>query len=193
MSIFQKIVDKGGSIGKSLVANSNFEVFYTRKFGYFLLFLDIIPRMEEIKTGMRRLPSELKMLPLSSKEEVYSVIAALSSSIFFWYWNVLSDCRNLNRRDILAFPMNVNSLPTNYQTILSKLGIKYTNELKKNSRNMIKSGLRIQTFEYSACKKIIDHIDNFLAKIFQFDANEADYIMNYDIKYRIGKKYIHKL
>ena len=52
---------------------------------------------------------------------------------------------------------------------------------------MLKSGLHIETFEYSACKPIIDQIDKVLAKHYGFTDEELDFIINYDIKYRMGR------
>ncbi len=49
---------------------------------------------------------------------------------------------------------------------------------------MTKSGLRIQTFDYAACKPIIDQIDRVLARHYGFTDEELDFIINYDIKYR---------
>jgi hypothetical protein len=52
---------------------------------------------------------------------------------------------------------------------------------------MIKSGLRIETFEYASCKAIIDKIDCLLAEHFRLSHEELDVIVNYDIKYRMGQ------
>jgi len=52
---------------------------------------------------------------------------------------------------------------------------------------MIKSGLKLETFEYSACKPIIDEIDRVLAAHYGFTDEELDFIINYDIKYRMGR------
>jgi hypothetical protein len=51
---------------------------------------------------------------------------------------------------------------------------------------MIKSGLRIQTFEYADCKPIIDEIDRVLGHHYGLSSQELDFIINYDIKYRLG-------
>ena len=51
---------------------------------------------------------------------------------------------------------------------------------------MTKSGLRIQTFKYGNCKPIIDQIDLVLARHYGFTDEELDFIINYDIKYRLG-------
>lgn len=52
---------------------------------------------------------------------------------------------------------------------------------------MIKSGLKIETFDYASCKSIIDQIDLVLAQHYGFTDEELDFIINYDIKYRMGR------
>ncbi|MBN1548759.1 MAG: hypothetical protein JW902_19065 [Syntrophaceae bacterium] len=187
ISAFMRITCIRDRIANAVSASANGCIYYTRKFGYFLAFLNSVPRITEIKSGRRVPPSELKELSFRSSSSVLIGIAALTSSTFFWFWNVLSDCRNLNRRDLLAFTVNPEALPSYLKRDLLKLSVHYLNELKKISRKMLKSGLRIETFEYSACKPIIDQIDQVLAKHYGFTDEELDFIINYDIKYRMGK------
>jgi hypothetical protein len=162
------------------------ELVYTRKFGYFLAFLDAVPEIREIGTGKRRLPSELKTLSFASDDHLMCAIAALTSSTFFWFWNALSDCRNLNRRDLLAFPLCPSSLSSHCRSRIASIGRKYLSALRDSSRFMIKSGLKIETFDYASCKAVIDEIDSELSTVFGFDAEKLDFIINYDIKYRMG-------
>jgi hypothetical protein len=126
------------------------------------------------------------VLCLSSEALVQATVSALSSSTFFWFWNVLSDGRNLNGRDLLAFPLNPTKLLTEEQSELSALGQKYLHALSTTSRMMLKGNLHIETFDYASCKPIIDEIDRVLAKHYGFTDEELDFIINYDIKYRIG-------
>ena len=51
---------------------------------------------------------------------------------------------------------------------------------------MLKSGLKIETYSYSKQKTIIDEIDKLLASHYGFTEEELDFIINYDIKYRMG-------
>ena len=53
---------------------------------------------------------------------------------------------------------------------------------------MNKSGLKIQTFDYPAHKPLIDQIDSLLAVHYGFTHAELDFIINYDIKYRMSKE-----
>ena len=41
-------------------------------------------------------------------------------------------------------------------------------------------------FKISLSKSIIDAIDNILAQYYNFTEEELDFIINYDIKYRMG-------
>lgn len=161
-------------------------MFYTRKFGYFLGFFDFVPRVTELRTRKQVPPSELKDLQLPDKTSVLTTVAALSSSTLFWFWNVLSDCRNLNRRDILSFPLNPTLLSVPVRERLAALGARYLAALKASSHDMQKSGLLLQTFEYSSTKEILDQIDKALSEHFGFTEEELDFIVNYDIKYRMG-------
>ena len=169
-----------------VTAATRYHVYYTRKFGYFLAFLDFVPEIIDVIKGHRVPPSELKEIGFASAESVSAVVALLSSSTFFWFWNVLSDCRNLNRRDLLAFPLNPERVSLELRRSIVALGERYLRELKGTSHGMFKGDLKIETFKYSECKPIVDEIDLVLARHFGFTEEELDFIINYDIKYRMG-------
>jgi hypothetical protein len=44
-----------------------------------------------------------------------------------------------------------------------------------------------QSFKISKSKPIIDQIDTVLAEHYGFTEAELDFVINYDIKYRMGK------
>ena len=132
------------------------------------------------------MPSELKTLSFNTCDEMLSAIAVLTSSTFFWFFNVLSDCRNLNRREILAFPLNPRELHTAELLRLAQAGRAYLAALHQTSKKMIKSGLHIETLDGAKCKSKVDEIDRYLARHYGFTDEELDFIVNYDIKYRMG-------
>ncbi len=187
VSAFSKLAMRNERLEAAVTSAVKHRVFYTRKFGYFLAFLNFIPRVSEIRTRKLVAPSELKDLCLPDNATVLTTVASLSSSTFFWFWNVLSDCRNLNRRDIFSFPLNPVALTEHERRRLADLGEKYLKGLKDASYEMQKSGLMLQTFEYSSTKPILDEIDAVLAEHYGFTAEELDFILNYDIKYRLGR------
>jgi hypothetical protein len=50
-----------------------------------------------------------------------------------------------------------------------------------------KGAIKYQEFSPKSAKPIIDEIDRVLAQHYGFTEEELDFIINYDIKYRMGK------
>lgn len=116
------------------------------------------------------------------------IVATLSSSLFYWYWRVASNCRHLTNREIDVFPVS-NNLQKDDE--IGKLCDKFEASLKKNKKRSVTqnktSGEITQDYYYvKQSKPIIDEIDKVLAKHYGFTEEELDFIINYDIKYRMG-------
>ena len=50
-----------------------------------------------------------------------------------------------------------------------------------------KGNITVQYFNFRPSKPTIDEIDRVLAKHYGFTDEELDFIINYDIKYRLGQ------
>ena len=75
---------------------------------------------------------------------------------------------------------------------IQMLGNEYIADLRKNSsmltRNQKSTGrTETQSFKVQKSKHIIDQIDMVLASHYGFDHEEIDFILNYDIKYRVSE------
>jgi hypothetical protein len=117
------------------------------------------------------------------------VVAVMNSSLFYWFYVNFSDGHNFTKHVIGSFPFEIpNSLiNAKLKTLCSNLMI----DLHKNSRRKIafyKSTGKIEYEEFvqRLSKPIIDDIDRVLAKHYGFTDEELDFIINYDIKYRMG-------
>ncbi len=76
---------------------------------------------------------------------------------------------------------------------INRLGNQYLIDLPEKSdmlvRNQKQTGIiETQSFKISKSKSIIDEIDKLLANHYGFTDVELDFIINYDIKYRMGKE-----
>jgi hypothetical protein len=60
-------------------------------------------------------------------------------------------------------------------------------DYKRNSIVRERADCEFQEFRPSLSKPILDEIDAVLAKHYGFTAEELDFIVNYDIKYRLGR------
>jgi len=105
---------------------------------------------------------------------------------------VFSDAYHCGRELIEQFPVNISRLSTALprETRLSEESL--MRDLKKNSdiRKIAykNTGLvEMQKFFPKLSKPILDEIDTVLAGHYGFTAEELDFILNYDIKYRLGR------
>jgi hypothetical protein len=89
------------------------------------------------------------------------------------------------------FPFDMKAVNSSLKGELESLSDRLNASLQDHSeirtRNQKATGLvHLQTFFVGKSKAIIDEIDRVLAKIIGLDEEEADQIINYDIKYRMG-------
>jgi len=59
-------------------------------------------------------------------------------------------------------------------------------DYKANSFVRVRQDCEFQEFRVSMSKPIIDEIDRLLAAHYGFTDEELDFLINYDIKYRMG-------
>jgi hypothetical protein len=182
---------KENPLARYFTTFSRHVVYYTRKLRYFVQFFDFVPLIKDSK-GKKLEPTELKELLLATKSNKEVVIAVLNSSLFFWFFCAFSDVRNVNKREILAFRCSLDKIDPTLTGELLSLGGKLMKDFDKNSRmltgNYGEYGiLHIQSFQPRLSKPIIDEIDTVLAKHYGLTAEELDFILNYDIKYRLGR------
>lgn len=118
-------------------------------------------------------------------------IAALNSSLFYWYWRAHGDGFHCGYRDIGMFPFSFEKLPAAKLAEIEQLAERLSASLRDNSevrtRNQKATGLvHLQTFFVGKSKSIIDEVDIMLAEIAGLPPEDADFVINYDIKYRMG-------
>jgi hypothetical protein len=170
--------------------SGGFKIYYTRKLSYFAQILDRVPTIHD-SSGRQRPPSELKVISFASDEIRWVYLAALNSSLFRWLLAVHSDCRNLNRRDVVNLPLDYSTCTPVVRDTLSSLARALMNDLAANSQVVpitYKSTgtLNVQCFFPKLSKPIIDEIDLCLGSHFQMLPEEVDFVINWDVKYRMG-------
>jgi hypothetical protein len=166
-------------------------VFYSRKVGYFLQVLDFAPRVLDGK-GRLRPPSEFKALRFESQDHAELALCCMNANLFYWFVTVFSDCRHVNKREVDAFPIDLHALTASRaQKPLLKLANALMQDLERNSvdRRMRfqHDTLIVQCIYPKVSKPILDEIDQVLARHYGFTEEELDFIINYDIKYRMGR------
>lgn len=191
-NILQTLSKKKLSIAAFIIKTSGQKIKYTRKLQYFIQFFENPPIIYDINKNIVE-PSELKEISVRTEDEKFILISALNSNLFFWFFITFSDCRNVNSREILKFPIDLGGFDKLTINRLKSLSISLMNDFIKNAifqlRNDKRAGtLEIQSYQPRLSKPIIDEIDKVLAEHYGFTEEELDFIINYDIKYRMGKE-----
>ncbi|NVD27001.1 Eco57I restriction-modification methylase domain-containing protein [Parasphingorhabdus flavimaris] len=133
---------------------------------------------------------DFKILGLD-KTMIDPFVAVLNSSLFYWYWRAHGDGFHCGYRDIGMFPFSLDKIVEPLRSEIDRLSDELNASLRDNSeirtRNQKATGLiHLQTFFVGKSKDIIDQIDMVLTKIVGMSHEDTDFIINYDIKYRMG-------
>ena len=170
---------------------TRFVAYYFRAVQYWFKVLDRIPVFRE--DGEDKQTGEMKPMYFVSERNRNMAIALLSSNLFFMNYIMWSSCQVVNSRDFcLSFPFE--TIPTKIGDELCSFAKDLQKDYQRNSktqiRNYSKRGRKFtmekQLFYIRYSKPIIDEIDELLAKHYGFTEEELDFIINYDIKYRMG-------
>lgn len=127
----------------------------------------------------------IRELDLIDSEMADFIGAIGSSSMFFFYFFSVGNCRNLTLEDVKSFPIGKPSKEISAK--ITNLFDELMDDFNKNSTVKSRGVTQFQEFDWGASKPIIDEIDRVLARHYGFTDEELDFIINYDIKYRMGR------
>ncbi|GJL80220.1 MAG: hypothetical protein NPINA01_32090 [Nitrospinaceae bacterium] len=145
------------------------------------------------KAIKKKLSNEYKELSL--KENWGDpLICVLSSSLYYFLWLVTSDTYHVTKGDIhiLTIPETLKEdrkIPRLSKRLLDDL---WSNAETRNRNRADGSQQQEVNFKVGKSKAIIDEIDHILGKHYGLKEEELDFIINYDIKYRLGPSEIEK-
>ena len=133
--------------------------------------------------------TQLKKLTFSNRHDMVIASCILNSSLFYLWWVAQSDCYHLNAPEIKNFGFTIKN--DEVEDLLIELNDELSEDMKRKSKRRIyhyQASGRVEYDEFymKKSKDIIDKIDMALAQHYGFSDEETDYIMNYEIKYRMG-------
>ena len=172
---------------KLFMARSRHQVYHRTTGGlYWKVFIDFPPAFRV--NGRLGHSTRETSFGVVTSEILRPVIAVLSSDLFWWWYTITTNCRDLNPYDIQNFPIPESAL---YDAQLVRLGEMYLEDLQHNSTMLVRrqrqtGRTETQSFKIQKSKPIIDQIDRVLAQHYDLTDEELDFIINYDIKYRMG-------
>ena len=126
---FPKIADSVGKRVASKLRNAKKSIlnFKTGKFAchfhnspqYWIRATDFVPYFWN-EQGGEKISTHVKPLYLTTELDASIVAATLNSSLFYWWFVVLSNCRDLTLREVRSFPIGVNQMDETIKQSLSK-------------------------------------------------------------------------
>lgn len=190
--IFDKIMAKTEKIRSHVLDQSSYRMLYHRIVRHFVKCLINTPYFWNERDG-RKKSEDYKELFFENQSivEIFRSVL-LSSTYYCFFFLVLSDSYHCGRDLILEFPVDVSKMKDSVVDKLREFGIMHEQDIFKNSvrrRIKYKATGRIEYDEFypRLSKSIIDEIDSVLAQHYGFTDEELDFIINYDIKYRMGR------
>ena len=134
--------------------------------------------------------SHLKTLYFDTVDFANIVICILNSSLFYWFNWQYSNCRDLAVHNIEIFKFSISEPNHTYYDSVKRLCDSLMKDYRDNSvvYRRVSNGILTQfdSFYPAKSKDILDEIDKLLASHYGFTEEELDFIINYDIKYRMG-------
>ena len=140
-----------------------------------------------------KLSTQVKTLATHSKIDAGVIAAGLNSGLFYWWFILLSDSRHLNAREIDHFHLGASQMEPALKQELSRLCdqlmLDYRRHaVRKECQYKTTGRVIYDEFYPRYSKTTIDEIDRLLAKHYGFTDEELDFIINYDLKYRLGQE-----
>ncbi len=129
----------------------------------------------------------------STKEDATIFFSAFASNLWNIYYYTFSNCLDVAKFEMESFPLSIDKMNPNLKNRIIAIGSNLDKDIKKNAikeiRNYSGQGdIECYTIEMRQSKSFIDEIDTVLAEHYGFTEEELDFIINYDIKYRMGKE-----
>lgn len=183
--IIEKLLKHKGSLalhrGKHKIYYHNAPVHWIRAHSF-------VPYFHSERDG-EKISTQLKPMTFERKDHALTATGVICSSLFYLWWITNSDCYHLNKREVGEFPIDLSN--QDLAPKVAPIAERLMADIKEKSRRRVyvyKTSGRVEYDEFylKESKSIIDEIDRVLAQHYGFTDEELDFIINYDIKYRMG-------
>ena len=140
------------------------------------------------RNGAEIMPPHGRIIAFNNREATAFAACLMNSSLFYWFYSAFSDCEHINDKLLRRF-----TIPARWEkTGWIELSDQLSGSLAQHAQRKIISTKEGHTIEYDEMKAmyskmVIDEIDRALAQHYGFTDEELDFIINYDIKYRMGR------
>ncbi len=195
-TILRKLTDKacGGRIATTLHPHkTDHFVYYQEATNYWMKATCNIPYYK--KNGVVMRPAHGRFLYFGDGETARTIMALMNSSLFYVWFATFSDGFHLAHALVKEFPVasdlyTLPELPTLAMQLERDIQVHTRISTRNTKPGPNKEGHLIELAEYrmSYSKELLDEIDCVLAEHYGLNEEELDFVINYDIKYRMGRE-----
>jgi hypothetical protein len=183
--IYRKITGESLSVGDLAKKDSRWLLYYQEACRYWTKAGMGMPFFR--RNGEKMDPPHGRTVCFVSKEAACFTACLLNSSLFYWFYSVFSDCEHINDSLLHEFPVSRHWQNSPWAGLYEQLEA----DLAAHAKRKVITTKEGHTIEYDEMKAllskpVIDEIDDALGKHYGFTDEELDFIINYDIKYRMG-------
>lgn len=197
--ILKKLLSKSTSIShcvvnpsKKISSQDKYPVYYHNAPRYWIRALNSNITLKRITNNVESFENspQIKTIYCESKNTQIILTGLLNSTLFYWWWIKLSDCRHLINSTITQFPIDLNILTQdsitmkNINVIINSLHKDYKNHITYKDYRRQNGILKVPEYHLNKSKHIIDNLDNIFAKHYNFTHAELDFIKKFDIEFR---------
>ena len=187
-AILRKLASYNEKFGDVYSRSSSYQAYYHNAPLYWIRGSKSAPYFWNEREG-EKTSSQYKAYGVNNKTQLTLLLSVLNSSLFYMWFVVYGDMRHLNRREIDTFPICRISgdMEERLTSLLGRLMQDYEDH-KTRKECIYKSTGLVKYDEYHPkhSKPFMDLIDAELAKCYGLSPEETDYVINYDLKYRMG-------
>lgn len=184
-SILDKLFTSSSNVGSLVTKSSEHMVYYQEACRYWVKCTRGIPFF--VRNGEAMAPKHGRTLYFKTGRDADFVTCLLNSSLFYWYYSVLSDCEHVNDSLVRAFPLpqeigkvDWNALARRLSAAIAKTSVRKT--IQTNQGHTIE----YDEIRASSAKDLIDELDERLCSQYRLSDQERDFLINYDFKYRVS-------
>lgn len=189
LSIFDKIfmVEKQVILKNEDNISNDVYVIYHDTPQYWIRGMDFMPYFS--RNGEQSISNHNKKLYVKNRNELIIMMGLLNSSLFYWFFIKISNCRDLTNFVIKNFPINL-KWQQNELKVMQNLIVELMKDYRKNAIRKTTNNKRTGIVEYDEfypkkSKHIIDQIDDVFATHYKLNDVEKQYIQNFDFGFRM--------
>lgn len=129
--------------------------------------------------------NEFKIYCFDNEKKALTFNAVINSSLYYFWWETVSDCWHLTNKEIELFNFNYELVNDQQKEILCNLSLELEKNLEMNKKYI---GSKQTEYEYKhkKAKLIIDKIDMVLKEYYNLSDDEYEFIRDYNLSYRMN-------